>query len=79
MDNKIIEIQDMLVKQMRRLNEADGKETIAEVQRSGALSKNAQEYIRAVSTSLKIKQMARQNRNAELNILKEVGVIDEFK
>lgn len=79
MENKIIEIQELLMKQMRRLDEADGKEIQTETQRSGALSKNAQEYMKAVGTSIKIKQMARQNRNAELNILKEVGVIDEFK
>ncbi len=77
MNNKIIEIQNMLLKQMKRLDNAEGKEVLTEVQRSGALSKNTQEFTKAVSTSLKIKQMARQNRNAELNILKEVGLIDE--
>ena len=79
MENKIIEIQNLLLDEMKRLNEKEGNEIVKEVQRSGALSKNAQEYMKAVGTSLKIKQMARQNKNAELNILKEVGVIDEFK
>lgn len=75
MNNKIIEIQDILMNQMKRLDNAEGKETQIEVQRSGALSKNAQEIVRAVNTSLKIKQMARQNKSAEIEILKEIGII----
>ena len=62
---------------MKRLNEKEGNEIVKEVQRSGAVSKNAQEYMKAVGTSLKIKQMARQNKNAEHEILKEVGVLYE--
>ncbi len=77
MNNKMIDIQNMILKEMKRLDEAEGKEIQVETQRSSALSKNAQEYVRAVSTSLKIKQMARQNRIAENDILKEVGIVEE--
>ena len=76
-NNKIIEIQNILMEQMRRLDRAEGKETLNEVQRSGALSKNSQEIIRAINTSLKIKQMSRQNRTAEIDMLKEIGLIEE--
>lgn len=76
-NNKIIEIQNILMEQMRRLDRAEGKETLNEVQRSSALSKNSQEIIRAINTTLKIKQMSRQNRTAELDMLKEIGLIEE--
>lgn len=75
--NKIIEIQDLLMKQMRRLDEAVGKEINEEINRSGALSQNAQAYMKAVGTSLRVKELSRRNPAAEIGMLKEMGIVEE--
>lgn len=75
--NNIIEIQDLLMKQMKRLDEAVAKEVGQEVNRSGALSQNAQAYLKAVSTTLRVKEMSRRNPATELELLKETGIIEE--
>lgn len=76
--NEIIEIQGMLLKQMRRLDTSTAKSEIQiEINRSGALSQNAQAYLKAVGTSLKVKEMVKNNPSAENTILKEIGVVGE--
>lgn len=75
--NELIEIQEMTIKQMKRLDSAVAGEVKIEVARSGALSSNASAYLKAVNTSLKIKEMVKNNPKAEETILKEIGVIDE--
>lgn len=75
--NEIIEIQQMLKKQMKRLDEAVAGEVSIEINRSGALSQNAQAYLKAVGTSLRVKEMVKNNPQAEETILKEIGVLNE--
>lgn len=75
--NNIIEIQDLLMKQMKRLDEAVAREVTQEIGRSGALSQNAQAYLKAVGTQLRVKEMARRNPAAEIGMLKEVGILYE--
>lgn len=75
--NNIIEIQDLLMKQMKRLDEAVAKEVATEIGRSGALSQNAQAYLKAVNTTLKVKEMSRRNPATELELLKETGILEE--
>lgn len=77
MNNELIEIQQMLKKQMHRLDGAVAGEINIEINRSGALSQNAQAYIKAVSTSLRVKEMVKNNPQAEDTILKEIGVLNE--
>jgi len=77
MNNELIEIQQILKKQMHRLDEAVAKEVNIEINRSGALSQNAMAYIKSVSTSLRVKEMAKNNPQAEDTILKEIGVLNE--
>lgn len=74
--NELIEIQKLLKKQMIRLDEAVSKEIPIEVNRSGAMSQNAQAYLKAVNTSIKVKEMCGKNPKAEKTILNELGVID---
>lgn len=75
--NNIIEIQGLLMKQMKRLDEAVAKEVAVEIGRSGALSQNAQAYLKAVGTTLKVKEMSKRNPATELELLKETGIIEE--
>lgn len=77
MKNEIVEIQQMLKRQMHRLDEAVSKEINIEINRSGALSQNAQAYLKAVSINLRVKEMTKNNPSTEKTILKEIGVIDE--
>lgn len=75
--NELIEIQKLLKKQMVRLDEAVSKEIAIEVNRSGAMSQNAQAYLKAVNTSIKVKEMCGKNPDAEDTILTELGVLNE--
>lgn len=77
MNNEIIEIQGLLRKQMHRLDEAVAGEVNIEINRSGALSQNAGAYLKAVSTSLRVKEMVKNNPQVEDTILKEIGVLNE--
>jgi len=73
--NEIIEIQRIILKQMRNLSTSTAKSEIdLEIKRSGALSQNAQAYLKAVATSLRVKDMTKKNPQAEETILKEIGV-----
>ena len=74
--NELIEIQKLLQKQMNRLDEAVASEVAIEVGRSGAMSQNAQAYLKAVNTSIKVKEMCNKNPKAEKTVLNELGVID---
>ena len=74
-NNEIIEIQKILLKQMKNLSSSTAKSEIdLEIKRSGALSSNASAYLKAVSTSLKVKEMTKKNPEAEKTILEEIGV-----
>lgn len=75
--NNIIEIQELLMKQMKRLDDAVAREVIQEIGRSGALSQNAQAYLKAVATTLRVKEMSKRNPATELELLKETGIIEE--
>ena len=74
--NKLKEIQNLMMKQMHRLDEAVASEVTVEVNRSGALSQNAQAYLKAVNTSIKVKEMCGKNPDAEDTILSELGVLN---
>ena len=73
--NELKEIQKLLMKQMRRLDTAVGKEVSYEINRSGAMSQNAQAFLKSVATSLRVKEMVKNNPKAEQTILDEIGVI----
>lgn len=75
--NELIEIQQLLKKQMHRLDEAVASEVKLEIGRSGGMSQNAQAYLKAVATSLRVKDMTHRNPESENTILKEIGVLDE--
>ena len=79
MDNNLIKMQEMLMRQMERLDDAISNEISIEVNRSGALSQNAQAYLKSVNTSLKVKEMVKGNPSAENTVLKEIGVLNEKK
>lgn len=76
--NHLKEIQELLLVQMHRLDEGCTRDEIKmEIGRSGAMSQNAQAYLKSLATSIKVKEMAKKNPAMEETILKEIGVIDE--
>ncbi len=75
--NEIIEIQKIILKQMKNLDSANARSEIElEVKRSGALSQNAQAFLKAVGTSLRVKEMSKKSAKEEAKILKDIGVIN---
>ena len=78
MNNKLIDIQNALYNQIKRLdNNEIMSQNNKEIQRSGALSQSAGAYIKSVQTQIKVKEMAGKNPQAEDTLLKEFGVLDE--
>ena len=77
MNNNLIKMQEMLMRQMGRLDDAVSNEISIEVKRSGALSQNAQAYLKSINTSLRVKEMVKKNPLAEKTILEEIGVLNE--
>lgn len=78
MKNNIKEIQELVMKQMKRLDTGCTKGEIQlEIQRSGALSQNAQAYLKSLSIGIKVKEMCKNNPKVEETILKEIGAINE--
>lgn len=79
MNNKIIEIQEMLMREMKRLDcddlmKENGNNEIA---RSNALSNSATTYIKAINTSLRIIDTAEKNNQTQESLTKELGLSDE--
>ena len=77
MKNNLKAIQGLLMKQMKRLDEAVQGEVRIETARSGALSQNAGAYLKSLNVSLRIKEMAKNSEIHEERINKEIGVLEE--
>lgn len=78
MKNHLKEIQDLVLKQMHRLDEGCAPSEInLEVNRSGALSQNAQAYLKSLAISIKVKEMVKKNPTAEATIMKEIGAWED--
>lgn len=76
-NNNLIKMQEMLMRQMERLDNAISSEISIEVARSGALSQNAQAYLKSINTSLRVKDMVKKNPLGEKTVLEEIGVLNE--
>jgi hypothetical protein len=76
MKNNLKEVQDLMLKQMKRLDSCTAKSEIQlEVGRSGALSQNAQAYLKSMSIGLRVKELAKMNPNIEEEVLEEIGAV----
>lgn len=79
MNNKIIEVQEIVFNQLKRLNDEERMKGFGaeEIARSNVISNNAQTFIKAVNLNLKIMEFAqRQNRQVKA-ITKELGLIED--
>lgn len=79
MNNKILKIQEMLLNQMKRLDDEEimKNNSKREIMRSGALSQSASAYVKAVNISLKIKELSKNNSKVEDLLKRELGIINE--
>ncbi len=76
--NKIIEIQDILFNEIKKLETINDEYVLAnEIQKSNAITKSATSFVKAVSTQLKVKEMSIDKQDqAEAEILYDTGIID---
>lgn len=75
--NHLYEVQNILLGQMKRLDTSTAKSEIElEVSRSGALSQNAQAYLKSMSISLRVKEITKMNPVVEKEVLEEIGAVE---
>lgn len=75
--NDLKKLQKYIMTQAERLDNAVAGEVKVEIARSGALSQNVCAYVKAVQTSLRVKDMTEKNPQAEATILREIGVLND--
>lgn len=75
--NKLVEVQDMVFNQMKRLDNDDlmKKNAKSELSRGNILSNNASTYLKAVNTGLSIKNTATRTGQNLHSLQKELGII----
>ena len=72
MNNKLITIQEMLMREMKRLDNENVDNN--EISRSNALSNNAMTYIKTINLGLRIKETAIKNEMSTEALKKELGL-----
>lgn len=75
--NKLIEIQDMIYNQIKRLDNDDLMKTDlkSELSRGNIISNNAATYLKAVNTGLSIKNTATRTGQNLHALQKELGIV----
>lgn len=79
MNNKLYDIQEMLLRQMKKLDKdtLNNEELGNEISRSNALTNNATTYLKSVNLQLRVIETAKKNEQTKVSLEKEVGLIDE--
>jgi hypothetical protein len=79
MDNKLIEIQEIVFNQLKRLDDNDTMRVIGaeEIARSNVISNNAQTFIKSINMQLKIMEYADRNKKQVKAITKDLGLLKD--
>lgn len=80
MKNKIIEVQDVLFQEMKRLNKKDfltDENSKKELERSTAIYNQTTNFIKAINTNIAIRNLARWEETRYDVLIKELGLSDE--
>lgn len=80
MKNKIIEVQDVLFQEMKRLNKKDfitDENSKKELERSTAIYNQTTNFIKAINTNIAIRNLARWEETKYDVLVKELGLSDE--
>lgn len=77
MQNEILKIQQKLMNEMDKLEDAEHMKLYGkkEVSISQALTQSAGAYLKAVNTQLKIKDIVNHNSEKEKELLESIGVL----
>ena len=77
MNNKIIEVQEILFKEMKRLDKEDfllDNNSSKEIARSTAIYNQATGFIKAVNTNINIMNMAKREGTRVENVIEKLGL-----
>lgn len=76
MDNRLLGIQELLFKQMQRIDDEklSLEELNTEISRSNALSNNAMAFIKTVNVNIRVKELAEKYSIAEEKIKEKLGI-----
>ena len=80
MKNKIIEVQNVLFQEMKRLNKKDfltDENSKKELERSTAIYNQTTNFIKAINTNIAIRNLARWEETKYDVLIKELGLSDE--
>ena len=80
MDNNLINIQEMLMNEMKRLDNLDnviGVNKQEEISRANALSQSAVTFLKSVNVGLRIIEISKKYETNKKNLSKELGVAYE--
>ena len=80
MKNKLIEVQDVLFQEMKRLNKEDfvtEENAKKELERSTAIYNQTTNFIKAINTNISIRNLARWEETRYDVLIKELGLSDE--
>lgn len=80
MNNKIIEIQDMLFQEMKRLTNDEflvDENNNKEIQRSTALYNQTTNFLKAVNSNIAIRNIAKWEEIKYDELMKELGLTNE--
>ena len=75
-NNKLIDIQEILMRQMKRLDDDKVMEEsgTTEIARSNALSNQATTYLKSLNTQLRILETAKTNEQTAEALKKQIGL-----
>ena len=77
MNNKIIEVQDMLFKEMKVLSNSenkDSKEAQQEFQKATALYNMSTNFIKTLNTNLNVMSIAKRNEQKYEDLMQKLGL-----
>lgn len=80
MNNKIIEVQEILFREMKRLDDDEimkGKSATIELARSTALYNQATDFIKAVNTNIKIIEVSKKANKRVEDMINYLGLENE--
>ena len=79
MNNKLNEIQEMLINQMKRLdnNEIMKEDAKVEIARGNALSQNATTFIKSVNLGIRVLEISKKYDIQTNNLTRDLGLYDE--
>lgn len=74
--NKMIEVQEIVYRQLQRLddNELMATKCADEIARSNVISNNAQTYIKAVNMQIRVLEFSKKSGSSVKSITKKIGL-----